>query len=85
MGMEAGLFPNLICPDNGVMAISKMHNWAKRNEAVLTVNTLKTNILVIILKAPFSLVSGDGKYVQFFSRKYADTEAKRCIFGGSNQ
>jgi len=25
------------------------------------------------------------KYVHFFPLKYADSEAKRCIFGGSNQ
>jgi hypothetical protein len=26
-----------------------------------------------------------GKYVYFFQGKDANTEAKRCIFGGSNQ
>jgi hypothetical protein len=45
----------------------------------------KTKNLVVTQQGSFAQLFPRKKYVHFFHLKHAVSEAKKCIFGGSNQ
>lgn len=59
-----------------------------RGDVFCNAEDIKTNqkpLLIQEKKQPLPNRFDTAKYVHFFRAKNADTEAKRCIFGGSNQ